>query len=457
MKKILIQIFFLVKMAIFVYGTHNRAGQITYRQVSGFTFEFTVTTFTYSLSNANRDTLIVEWGDNTYSKAPLTSRQVLPSYYFYNTYKAYHTFPGAGVYKILMQDPNRNFGVKNIPNSVGVVFSITTTMLINPSTGFNNSPVLLAAPVDTAALYHVFIHNPAAYDPDGDSLSYELTICTEEQGIPIPNYTFPAASHYLKVDSVSGDLIWDAPVDSGIFNIAMNIEEWRKGLKIGNIVRDMQIEVRRTDNNPPVNPPLTNYCVEEGETIHFNVTSTDEDNDLIKQEMIGGPFVQSTSPATFEFVSSGLGYSTSVFNWQTSCEHVRKQPYYIVLRSIDNSEDLNLVDIDNFSIKVIGKAPVNLSLEPGNEDVTLRWEKSACSKVSGYKIYRRMDSYSFEHGECETGVPSYTGYKYIGMTNSIDDTTFVDTNNDEGLVQGIEYCYRITAIFPDGAESYAQL
>ena len=31
-------------------ATHNRAGEITYRQISDLTFEVTVTTFTYTLS-----------------------------------------------------------------------------------------------------------------------------------------------------------------------------------------------------------------------------------------------------------------------------------------------------------------------------------------------------------------------------------------------------------------------
>ncbi len=35
-------------------ATHNRAGEITYTQISDLTFEVTVTTFTYTLSKADR-------------------------------------------------------------------------------------------------------------------------------------------------------------------------------------------------------------------------------------------------------------------------------------------------------------------------------------------------------------------------------------------------------------------
>jgi len=99
--------------------------------------------------------------------------------------------------------------------------------------GRNNTPVLLNPPYDKAALGYIFIHNPAAYDPDGDSLSYQLTTCTREDGKPIENYTLPPSTYFLRVDSITGDLIWKTPADTGIYNVAMEIQEWRGGKKIG--------------------------------------------------------------------------------------------------------------------------------------------------------------------------------------------------------------------------------
>ncbi len=238
----------------FTYGTnvratHNRAGEITLRQINDLTYEITITTFTYTLSAADRPQLEVQWGDNTTSIAPRVALENLPNYYRHNTYIIQHTFPGPGTYQVVVQDPNRNYGVRNIPNSVNVVFSIKTIITINPGIGEDSTPILLNPPIDKAALGQIFIHNPAAFDYDGDSLSYSLTVCTAEDGKPIENYTLPKASDTLYVDPVTGDLVWDTPVDTGIYNIAMNISEWRNGIKIGNVVRDMQIEVYRTDNH----------------------------------------------------------------------------------------------------------------------------------------------------------------------------------------------------------------
>jgi gliding motility-associated-like protein len=453
MKRILFIFSILSLVSAHAFATHNRAGEITFKLISGYTYEVTVTTFTYTQSAANRSQLTVEWGDNTTTVTPLVSRTVLPNYYYHNIYKTRHTFPGPGIYQILMQDPNRNFGIVNIPNSVNVVFSIKTTMVISPEVGNNNTPVLLNFPIDKAALHHIFIHNPSAYDPDGDSLSYKLTVCTGQDGKPISNYVLPSYSDTFYVDPVVGDLVWDAPDDTGKYNVAMNIEEWRHGVKIGNITRDMQIEVFHTTNNPPVNPPLPNYCVKAGTLIEFQVTSTDADLDSVKQKMTGGPFVVTTNPAKFVKVASGKGFSTSTFTWQTECDHVRKQPYQVTLKSEDNSKDISLVDIDNFTIRVLAPAPENLQASATSTEIDLNWDQSDCGNVAGYYLYRRDGHGSFTPDSCETGVPASSGYRRIAVLDGKANTAYTDDNNGEGLVQGIEYCYLVTAYYPDGGES----
>ena len=47
-------------------ATHNRAGEITYRQLSPLTIEMTITTYTKASSvAADRDSLEVLWGDGS--------------------------------------------------------------------------------------------------------------------------------------------------------------------------------------------------------------------------------------------------------------------------------------------------------------------------------------------------------------------------------------------------------
>jgi len=436
-------------------ATHNRAGEITYTQLSDLSFEITITTFTYTLSYADRPQLTVSWGDNTSSIADRKSILYLPNYYKRNIYKITHTFPGPGVYRIVVQDPNRNADVLNIPNSVNVVFSISTTLIVNPAIGRNNTPVLLNPPYDKAARGYVFIHNPGAFDPDGDSLSYALTVCTREDGKPIENYTLPPATHFIRVDSVSGDLIWNTPRDTGKYNVAMEIREWRYGKKIGVVVRDMQIEVFDTDNKPPVNGPLKDLCAEVGDTVDFTVYAIDPNNDPISLKATSGIFTLSSCPATFTKVDSVPGKTTSRLQWIPCHESVRNQPYIVIIKSDDYNADLKLSDIDNMSIKVLGPSPTLKSAVPVGNFVRLTWENYGTTAISGFNIYRREGASSFVPDSCTSGIPASVGFVKVGYIAGSSTVSFIDTDNGQGLEYGKEYTYRVIAVYLNGTESKA--
>jgi gliding motility-associated-like protein len=452
MKRLLFSILLILNIFT-LSATHNRAGEITYVQVSALTYEITITTFTYTLSLADRDQLDVDWGDNSISTANRVSRVVLPNYYQRNIYKISHTYPGPGAYKIVVQDPNRNYGVKNIPNSVNVVFSISTLLIVNPTMGFNSTPVLLNPPYDKAALGYVFIHNPAAYDPDGDSLSYKLTVCTREDGKPIENYTLPPATHFLRVDSITGDLIWDTPADTGIYNVAMEIQEWRNGKKIGTVVRDMQIEVFVTNNKPPVNGPLTNLCVEVGESINFIVSATDANNDRISLKSTSGIFGITQCRASFNGIDSLPGSSHSRFLWTPCHEAVRSQPYNVIFKADDNNSELKLSDIDNMTIKVLGPSPNLIDAIPIGNYIRLSWDNYGTSAISGFAIYRREGTYTLAPDDCMPGIPSSSGYVRVGFAPGNSAVSFADNDNGKGLQFGKVYSYRIVAVYKNGTES----
>ena len=459
MKKLITKKLFLLALVSFCFAslnaTHNRAGEITYRQLSDLTYEITITTFTYTLSFADRPTLNVEWGDNTTSVAPRIGKLLLPNYYQRNIYTITHTYPGPGVYKILVQDPNRNLGVKNIPNSVNVIFSISTILTVNPAMGRDNTPVLLNPPYDKAAFHHLFIHNPSAFDPDGDSLSYNLTVCTREDGRPIIGYTLPPATRSIKVDSISGDLIWDTPADTGKFNVAMDINEWRNGKKIGVVERDMQIEVYNTNNKPPVNGPLKDYCVQPGDTIDFLFTATDPDNDHLTLNSSSGVFGLDQCKASFTKVDSLAGSASARFRWIPCHETVRKQPYNVIFKSDDSNADVRLSDISNINIRVLGPAPHLINAVPVGKSIKLTWSGYVTNVIAGFSIYRRDGASTFKPDSCTAGIPSSTGFIKVGYIGGSATTSFVDNDNNQGLQFGKEYTYRIVSVYPNGTESKA--
>ena len=229
----------ILLIAISANATHNRAGEITYIQTGNLSVTATITTYTVESSvPADRDSLEICWGDGDCewvprNNGPNNQGQSLGNDIKLNTYVASHTYPGLGHYQISMTDPNRNGGILNVnpPSSDNVPFHIQTSVtFFNPQfSGFNNSPVLLQPPLDIACVGQPFIHNPNAYDIDGDSLSYELIVPLQATNTQVPNYSFPNSinpnplNNVHSLNAVTGDFTWDAPQVPGEYNIAMYI------------------------------------------------------------------------------------------------------------------------------------------------------------------------------------------------------------------------------------------
>jgi gliding motility-associated-like protein len=448
---VLFLIFFI--NTVFVFATHQRAGEISYRYLSGLTYEFTVTTYTYTPSLADRPQIDLYWGDGSSSTVDRTSKTNLGNDISINIYITQHTFPAAGSYSITFEDPNRNAGIVNIPNSVNIPFFIETILIINPFLGSNSSPQLLNPPIDDGCLNVTYYHNPGAYDPDGDSLSYSLITCRGYDGEDIPGYSLPAASSSISIDPYTGDLVWDAPMMVGEYNIAILIKEYRYGVLIGSMVRDMQIDIVACNNTPPVITTIADTCILEGTNLVFNVTASDNTSSQVSLSAVGAPFEISNSPATFPAVS-GAPPVTSQFEWLTNCSHVRLNPYNVLFKATDNGPQVNLSSYKTVNITVIAPKPENLTAIAIGNNIYLSWSPHICSNAVGYKIYKRRSSNPFIPDYCETGMPADEGYHLIGTTGSYLDTIFVDDGSVMPSWHANEYCYRIVAFFSDNAESY---
>ena len=461
-------------------ATHNRAGEITYKWLYGYTYQIKVTTYTNiggsNLADRCEDT--VYFGDgaravvlrsNGLCNGPCAGCEGAPlpgGTIKLNEYVTTHTYPGPGNYKITMEDPNRNAGVINIPNSVNQVFYIESFLVIPTfGSGKNSSPVLTFPPIDNGCVGKCFLHNPGAYDLDGDSISYELTTCRGHNGATCPGYTFPTTGGGVyDVNATTGTLTWCTPQMQGEYNLAMIIREWRKDdggdyFLIGYILRDLQVDVGSCSNNQPNIRAITDTCVVAGSIITKTITATDPDNDILTMEANGGPFGVTAPIATFSS-PSGMTPISGIFTWNTSCVHIRKAPYQVTMKVKDNDPTVSLVDFKTFNITVVPPPPLNLTGIPQGTSILLKWQKPTChlttgNKIEKYCIYRKSNCSPWTPSNCEVGVPAYTGFVKIGCTTGLNDTTFLDTNNGNGLSQGTNYSYIVEAVYTDGSLSYA--
>ncbi len=457
-KQISIFLIFMLFVLTKVFATHQRAAEITYRWLGGFTYEFTITMYTYTPSPADDDRVFlpIKLGDNTIDDIPRITFRALPDNYTLNIYRMNHTFPAGGNYTISVEDPNRNFGVVNIPNSVNVPMYVETELIINPFLGNNNSVQLLNAPIDQGCVGKLYIHNASAYDPDGDSLSFRLVNCKGAEGLDIPGFTQPQASNSFGIDPVSGELRWENPVLQGEYNVAFIVEEWRQGVKVGSVTRDMQILIGACANNPPDILSIDDSCVIAGTTLNFDITAIDPDGNALSLTASGGPFELPQNPAVvIPDSATGMPEATTSFFWDVNCSHINRNPYQVLFRARDVHPEVSLTSFKTVFIKVIAPPIENLTAEALGNGIDLNWNDPPCTNALAYRIYRRNGSSGFVPGYCETGVPAYTGYRLIAELNDMQLRSFRDDNNGNSLVPGIDYCYLITTVYPDGSESIA--
>ncbi|MCQ2273021.1 MAG: gliding motility-associated C-terminal domain-containing protein [Bacteroidales bacterium] len=434
-------------------ATHQRSGEITYEHLSGLTYRFTIVTYTYTPSPADRPEIEVFWGDGSSSIIQRYAKVNMENDISKNVYVETHTYAGNGTYSVSFEDPNRNAGIVNIPNSVSIPFYIETTLIINPFLGANSSPQLLNPPIDNGCLQTPYCHNPGAFDADGDSLSFSLITCRGVNGEDIPGYTLPHATNAISIDPETGDLVWDSPTMVGEYNIAILIQEWRQGVLIGNMVRDMQITIAACQNQPPV---ITAHdtCITAGELLVMPITATDPDGGSLSLTATGSCLLLPTDHANFSNYYDVPSPITSNFIWQTQCSNIKANDYKVYFKAQDNGPQVALSTFKTISIRIVAPAPEDLESESVGNIIKLSWSPYSCTNGRGFYIYRRNGSNHFEPAECEVGMPDNAGYHLIGTVNDIHDTSFTDDGSTVPLLHGNEYCYRIVAFFADGAQSY---
>jgi len=447
-RKLLLVIGLLFCFAFSAKATHQRAAEITYTWLGGNAYEFTLTT--YNVPNAawqQRDSLRINWGDGSEEYVPRTEWHNLGNDCVLNTYMAIHNYSSSGTYTISMEDANRNYGVINVPNSVMVPMHIETELVINPFLGYNNSVQLLNPPLDRGCVGRLYLHNPSAYDPDGDSLSYKLVTCKGQDGIEIAGYTLPQASHSFDIDPFTGELRWENPVIQGEYNVAIMVEEWRHGVKIGSVVRDMQIIISQCDNDLPNIYCDDQYCLIAGEQLDFIISASDPDGDNVTLTASGAPFEVAVSPAMLN-PETAFGMQPQMeFLWNTNYAHIRNTPYQVVVHAKDDGSPVSLTNIKTISINVMAPKVQNFSADLHGHEVNLSWQHYPCPNAVALLVYRKAGCNGYEPDECETGIRE--GYQLIATLNNVSTTSYTDTN----LSQGVAYEYRILAQFPDGALS----
>lgn len=340
----------LLLSASFLYATHNRAGEIIFKKTGSLSVEATVITLTKASSiNADRDSLYICWGDGTCDLVARSngSGELLGNDRKKNLYTGTHTYLTQGVYVISMTDNNRNAGIINVnpPSSENIPFHLEATVRLMPDAAAStHSPVFLELPIDDAYIFQPFYHVPNAFDPDGDSLVYELVTPMAGLGEIVPNYSFPdhiapGDDNKISLDPATGVFFWNAPIIPGAYNIAILVKSYRAGILVETTLRDITIDVSNSTNHPPELTLTPNFAPDAvtdvivGETVEITVNATDPDpGQILTLTATGGAFENYFQEKA---VFSATG-STGKMTWHVGAEYLREQPYQFVFKAKDD-------------------------------------------------------------------------------------------------------------------------
>ncbi|MCI0750651.1 MAG: gliding motility-associated C-terminal domain-containing protein, partial [Flammeovirgaceae bacterium] len=378
-------------------ATHLRAGNITVVQTGGLSVKVIVEIYVdldseVKVGGAGE---YLDFGDGFRIEMPELIADDLGDDVGYVKFERSHTYNGPGSYIISWFEPNRNPNVINIFDSVNTTFYLETQFTISPFFGENRSPVLLIAPIDFACTGVAFQHNPGAYDPDGDSLSYELVIPYKGRFQEVDGYLDPNDQSFYNtipygqgnesgndvptftINEKDGTLIWDAPGDVknqgdvAEYNIAFIVREWKKifgvWTPIGYVRRDMQIIVTDCDNERPDLIIPADTCIVAGDTLRAVITGIDPNDipphpvkieafsEILEPDAISPPIATFPAPASFNDPPVDVN-----FEWITDCAHVKDQPYQVVFKVTDNpgNDGPKLVTFKTWNITVVAPPPV---------------------------------------------------------------------------------------------------
>ena len=216
------------------------AGEITTRFDSGYTYTATVTIYALD-TTINRDTIIIAWGDASIDTLLKASENITNDLRVL-TYQGSHVYPGDGVYNITYSGNYRIPEIMNFLSSPSGTepLQLDHTLLISSILNSNSAVKFLSPAYDIGASGEVYSHWPGAYEPDGDSLSY---------GIDVPSGNGAVIPTGMSINTISGDLMWDSPMQEGYHAIRIVVFEHRSSLIISTTKREMLIKIESLTSN----------------------------------------------------------------------------------------------------------------------------------------------------------------------------------------------------------------
>lgn len=470
-------------------ATHVVGGDFTYRWLTGNQFELTLKIYRDCLpgnagfdqsivigifdkiTHARQDTLpmdLVEM-DSVSLSGPSASCVIPPEVCVeYAIYRDTIIIPNnPNGYYLIWERCCRNSTIINMqsPLQTGMAFyaEMPDPAFHNSSPQFSNDPLPFVC--ENQPLNYSF----SAVDPDGDLLVYELsTPLAGNTGLPntspvqailptplpapypsvtwAPGYSLANVCQSIQpltVDPLTGQISVTVQ-NLGMYAMAVNVREFRNGVQIGMIRREIEFSVIICFGSIPqlslsssVQQTGTNYFeIYETDTISLLISGSDTEDslwlDVNSETMQPGAIPPPLATANAD---SGMFYTAALYYWVTDCGHGRNDPYKVVVRLRDNGCPLPFTAFDSVFIKVKSAndyKPDILCLGLRDDDkVEVIWQAPTVPQ----KHFQRMEVYRSMNGSLFSLIGNQPDYS----KHHFDDLYATDYLNNN-------YCYYVKLI-----------
>jgi gliding motility-associated-like protein len=366
--------------------------------------------------------------------------------------------PNTNGYYLVWERCCRNSAVVNL-NQADQTPMVFYHELANPAIQ-NNSPVFNSPPLPFTCLNSLFRFNFTATDPDGDSLVYTLSTplaggyTNRNDPNPFSPPNSPGGQSQVPEPRPYNNVVWASgfslanicsgpqamtidpvtgmaegiPTLPGLFAMAVNVYEYRNGLLIGMVRREIEFTVITCNDNssPNLTPGIQNatYAIFETDTLTIDVTAVDPDGDSLFLVHSGDVFAAASTPGlSAPFAEStdtvGIDSVRVLFSWITVCGHARDSVYRVEYEIRDNGCPLPLYSIASITIRVLPvpeiPKPNLLCMELADDYIALFKDPDTSLKPRYFESYRLYRS--------TNGGP----YLLVGQYNDPSQSIFRDS------------------------------
>jgi gliding motility-associated-like protein len=388
-KSIFINCFRIIVLLSFLFSptlskaTHISGADLSYRWVSGNTFEINLTLFRDCSGIAAPNSVTVNYksascGQNSnvsLNKVSGTGNEITESCSTATTTCNGGTNPGiqkyeyTGTITLPAQCSDwifsysvccRNCAITTLsytPNNCsGVPATYVEATLNNLSFPTNSSPEFTNPPLSFLCLGQTFHYNHGAYEIDGDSLVYSLINPRSAQNTDVVFNTGYSATNPISsapamtIDNETGDMIM-SPTAIEVGVMAILIKEYHNGVLVGTVVRDMEVWTQGCSNLLPTATGINgtnNFTLNACPGVPLNFTINSGDNDALQNVTMSW---NSGIPAASFNVGGGTR-PVGTFNWTPSSSDARDQPYTFTVTVKDDACPLRGFQTYSYSIYV---------------------------------------------------------------------------------------------------------